>query len=421
MGIYRLSNRVVRVFGVRGHVRALKSGDPAVAGLQSKYIVLGTRNSVASAVPGAKRSPDKNPLRTADATTAVYTNFRLRPRTRSRPRVELFSIRSSTTRRRTIRNRSAAIALLLIAIAPLSIFGAAKNRSVMQLPGYRTVRVHYGPMNKMIMSVRINGHPANLLVDTGASQIILDNDVAELAGVRPFQRAMNQVRFSVPTQIFKMGSEINGQTLPVGLAQNITAGSMNFGSHPVALRESTHSRNDTVNIDGVLGLDILLRHKALINCRTKLVFFKVDQAQRISLGPVAASEKFTRVPIQREETGALTVPCAIGGQPARLLIDTGAFVTMLHEAFVRSLGLTVEPTGISAQFGRGASKRIHAAKINDLSIGGFRMSPQKLGVAPLPRFALQQGDTRIAGILGMDTLYIRHAIIDLDGMNLFLK
>ena len=105
----------------------------------------------------------------------------------------------------------------------------------------------------------------------------------------------------------------------------------------------------------------------------------------------------------------------------RLLIDTGAFVSILHESFVKSLGLAVEPTRISAQFGREASKRINAAKINDLSIGMFKMSPEKLGVAPLPRFALQQGDTRIAGILGMDTLYICHAIIDLDGMNLFLK
>jgi hypothetical protein len=43
------------------------------------------------------------------------------------------------------------------------------------------------------------------------------------------------------------------------------------------------------------------------------------------------------------------------------------------------------------------------------------------GVAPLPQFALQQGDTKIAGILGMDTLYICHTIIDLDGMGLFLK
>jgi len=232
---------------------------------------------------------------------------------------------------------------------------------------------------------------------------------------------MNQVRFSVPTQVFRMGSEINGQLLPVGVAQNIAAGSMNFGSNPVALRDSSHSGTGGGDADGVLGLDILFRHKALINCRTKLVFFKVDQAQRISLGSVAASEKFTRVPIRREETGALTVPCSMRGQSMRLLIDTGAFVTILHEAFVKSVGLAVEPTRISAQFGPGTSKRINAAKINDLSIGTFRISPEKFGVAPLPRFALQQGDTRIAGILGMDTLYMCHAIVDLDGMNLFLK
>ena len=30
-------------------------------------------------------------------------------------------------------------------------------------------------------------------------------------------------------------------------------------------------------------------------------------------------------------------------------------------------------------------------------------------------------DTKIAGIIGMDMLYICHTIIDLDSMNLFLK
>src|ERR1044071_362941 len=173
---------------------------------------------------------------------------------------------------------------------------------------------------------------------------------------------------------------------------------MNFGSHPVALRESTHSRNDTVNIDGVLGLDILLRHKALINCRTKLIFFKLDQARCINLGSVAASEKFTRVPIQREETGALTVPCSIRGQPTRLLVDTGAFITILHQGFVRSLGLAPEPTRISAQFAGGGFKKISAAKVDALQIGSFKVPREKFGVAPLPQFALQQGGSKIAGI-----------------------
>ena len=302
-------------------------------------------------------------------------------------------------------------ALILFAVVPLSISAAPKNRSSMQVPGYRAVRVHYGPMNKMIMSVRINGHPTNLLVDTGSNQLILDAEAAELCGVTPSPRGLLYIR----------STKIQGQSLPVGFVQNISAGSMSFGSTLVALRRSSHADAANAAFDGVLGLDILFRHKALINCRTKLVFFKVDQARRINLGSVAASEKFTRVPIQREETGALTVLCSIRGQPARLLVDTGAFVTILHENFVKSLGLAAEPTRISAQFGPGASKRINAARLDDFNIGAFKVPPEKFGVAPLPQFALQQGSSKIAGILGIDTLYTCHAIIDLDGMSLFLK
>ena len=314
-------------------------------------------------------------------------------------------------------------ALLLACMAPLSISGSGKNGSATQLPGYKAVSVRYGPMNKMIMSVRVNGQPANLLVDTGASRVILDKEAAESVGVRPFQRALYQVRFAVPSQVFTMGNEINGQLLPAGLAQSFSAGSMNFGTTQIAVRNSKHSGSGTGSgrVDGVLGLDILLRHKALINCRTKLVFFKVDPARRMNLDSVAASEKFTRVPIQREDTGALTVPCSIRGQSVRVLVDTGAFVTMLHESFATSLGVAAEPTRISAQFARGASKRISAAKMDDFYIGAFKVPLEKFGVATLPRFALQQGDTKIAGILGMDTLYICRAIIDLDGMGLFLK
>src|SRR4029434_8854127 len=223
----------------------------------------------------------------------------------------------------------------------------------------KAVPVHYGPMNKMIMSVRINGQPANMLVDTGSDQLILDTEAAESFGVRPSQRGLRYIRFT----------KLQGESLPVGFVQNISAGSMRFGSSLVTLRRSSHVDAAHAAFDGVLGLDILFRHKALINCRTKLVFFKVAQAQRINLGSVAVSEKFTRVPIHREETGALTVPCSIRGQPTRLLVDTGAFVTILHEGFVRSIGLLAEPTRISAQFGRGVSKRVSAAKMNDLNIG----------------------------------------------------
>jgi hypothetical protein len=56
-----------------------------------------------------------------------------------------------------------------------------------------------------------------------------------------------------------------------------------------------------------------------------------------------------------------------------------------------------------------------------LEIGRFKVSAKKFGVAALPYFVLWQGDTKISGILGLDTLYNNQAIIDLDGMNLLLR
>ena len=312
----------------------------------------------------------------------------------------------------------AGVLFSFVAIVPISIFGAARNVQPVRLSGYKAVRVHYGPLNKMIMSVNINGQPANLLVDTGADQMILDAGAAESLGVRPSERGLRYIRFT----------QINGQLLPVGFAQSVTAGSMNFGSSPVALRNSStggrfsnrpEARN--VGIDGVLGLDILVRHKAVINCRTKFVFFKVDPSRQMHLASVALSEKFTKVAMRREENGALTVLCSIHGQPARLLVDTGAFITTFNEAFVNSLGIALQPTRASARFTSGVARKISAGQVDDLRIGDFKVPPAKFAVAALPNFALQQGNTRISAILGMDLLFSCHGIIDFDSMNLFLK
>ena len=302
--------------------------------------------------------------------------------------------------------------VLLIMLAPVSNFGAAKNSSFSpQLAGYKAARVHYGPLNKMIMSVRINGYPANLLVDTGSNEIILDADAAATFGVGPPPRAWRYIGLT----------EINGQMLPVAFMQSLTTGSMSFGSNPVVLRDSSRSGAGKAQVDGVLGLEILLRHRAVINCRTRLVFFKVDQSRHVNLSTVASSEKFIKIPLRREASGALTVPCSIHGQSGRLVVDTGAFVTTFPDTFFKWLGISSKPTRVSAHFPTGTTRQVSAAQINDLKIGDFKVPPSKFGVAALPRYALRQGGTRISGILGMDTLYIRHAIIDLDGMNLFLK
>ena len=303
------------------------------------------------------------------------------------------------------------IGLALLVIIPSSTFGSIKEDRSPQLGGYKVVRVHYSPLNKMIMPVQINGQPANLLVDTGASYMMLDVGDAASFGIKPSQRGLRYIRFS----------EINGQELPLGFAQNLTAGSMSFGSILVTLHNSGYSGTGGGHVSGLLGLDILGRYKTVINCRTKLVFLKVDQTRQIHLSSVASAEKFARIPLRREDNGALTVACSLRGQSVRLLVDTGAFITTFDEAFLKPLGIPLEATRVSAQFARGATRKVSAGKINDLKIGDFKVRPAKFGATALGNFALPKGDKRINGVLGIDTLYAYHAIIDLDGMNLFLK
>src|SRR5438876_12403276 len=111
------------------------------------------------------------------------------------------------------------IVCALLAMTPATVSRAAKQAQPTQLPGYKAVPVHYGPLNKMIVSVSINGHPANLLVDTGANQIILNADAATSFDVRPSQHGLRYVRFT----------QINGQLFLGRFVSSVTDGSMHCG------------------------------------------------------------------------------------------------------------------------------------------------------------------------------------------------
>jgi predicted aspartyl protease len=310
-------------------------------------------------------------------------------------------------------------AVAVLVALPFTAIAATKQAQTTSLPGYRAVRVHYTSLNQMIMPARINGHPATLIVDTGGRQTILDSNSATSFQVSPSHPGYGYrgLRYTGFTQI-------GGQMYPVSFVQSFAVGDVNLGSTLVALRDSssrhTWSTGD-VHIDGVLGRDILSRQKAIINCGTRLIFFKVDSSPQLQLARFAETQKFTRVPLRQEENGALTVSCSINGRPSRLVVDTGGGITTLDESVIKSLGIALEPTVAKARFTTGVLRRISLAQIDNLSIGDFKVRPTKLGATALPHFAIQQGNTRIDGILGLELLVIHHAIIDFDSVSLFLK
>ncbi len=109
------------------------------------------------------------------------------------------------------------------------------------------------------------------------------------------------------------------------------------------------------------------------------------------------------------------------GQPGRLVVDTGAFLTTFNEPALKLRGIALQPTRETARFTNGVARQMTIGQINNFTIGDFKVPPSKFSAAVLPGFALEQGNTRIDGILGMDLLFNSHSIIDFDSMSLFLK
>jgi hypothetical protein len=76
---------------------------------------------------------------------------------------------------------------------------------------------------------------------------------------------------------------------------------------------------------------------------------------------------------------------------------------------------------MSGSFTDGVSRQVGIGQVNNLMIGNYHVPPQKLAAAALPDFAVEHGQGRVAGILGMELLDFSRGIIDFDSMSLFLK
>jgi hypothetical protein len=76
---------------------------------------------------------------------------------------------------------------------------------------------------------------------------------------------------------------------------------------------------------------------------------------------------------------------------------------------------------MNGSFADGISRQVAIGKVGNLKIGDYQVPPQNLAASMLPDFALDQGQAKIAGILGMELLAVSHGIIDFESMSLFVK
>ena len=317
---------------------------------------------------------------------------------------------------------------LALAFSLASSRAAPAPSEAATIPGYERVDLIRGSQNHLLLAATINAQPASLLLDTGVDVNLLEAARAGKFGLQPLGQF----------------ARVAGQSFPLAQTNALRAGAANLGSASFALYRASDIGGPIPGAlsgsraDGIIGLDFLRRKHAIINCRTRHLFFNTDPSRRLDPGNIIRAG-FVRVPIEADRRGYLTVPCTIRGRPGRLLLDTGAFLTGVDDDAAKSLALDVAPSRLTARGLDGKVQPVELAQINDLKIGGVAIEPQKFVVldvfgrkralrsftginhreyyAPLH---IAPGDT-VFGLLGNELLDQRRAIIDLGSMSVFLK
>src|SRR5437762_4146622 len=218
------------------------------------------------------------------------------------------------------------------------VFGAtlsANEERRSKLPQFEALPLIRSRQNHLLIRAYINGKPAWLGVDSGApvSAIAIHRrDYFQVTGI-----SSNP---DLPSHV-----EINGAFNKVGIVRKIRLGGIELADEPVVLvdldgpakshRKRRHLREmEEQEIDGILGADILFPTKAVLDCRRRLLYLNGDPDSGDPI-PGVNYRGFQSVPIQVSDGYNLYVAGAINDRPARLMVDTGSFATLLHRSFVR--------------------------------------------------------------------------------------
>lgn len=276
-----------------------------------------------------------------------------------------------------------------------------------------------GDQNHLFVPVSINLQKQSWwLVDTGAPISTITEAAARRASLqRP------GITAKIPSSV-----KVEGREREVVIAQKIVSEGFDFGEEPMAvlrLDALEHERMRRVSQPfgngGILGLPLLKKYGAVINCRTKQIFLSRNG------GPLplhrSAYERmgFTYVPIKITSENHVEALGTIGTGEYSFLIDTGASDTLV-------LASIREKERIPFYNERTTLVGVHnfnnpivtSGLLRNFRLGNHDLSNSFVGFADL-NLSQSEFTRPLGGIIGAEILWDHHAIIDLGNRALYLK
>lgn len=280
---------------------------------------------------------------------------------------------------------------------------------------YEALPLTRSSQNHLLVHAEINGKPALLGVDTGAPVSAIALNRRAYFGLKPITG-----KSEIPARL-----SINGAFNSVAIARNLRLGALNLVDEPMVLVDLGGLRRSTKRdeIDGILGADILFPTKAMLDCQRQILILKINPSVP-GIVPGFEFDGFRRVPMHVSDGFNLYVEGSVNGQKAKLMVDTGAFATLLHSQFVRRMQIPMRDTPFSSSGVNLKQRGVRMATISRFSVGSMNMERKDVGVMNLEGLihgGLLDASPPVVGLLGSELLRRYHGIIDFGTKSLYLK
>ena len=259
-----------------------------------------------------------------------------------------------------------------------------------------------------------NKKTATLLVDTGASGVVLRKSLADRAGLK---------------QVYDIAAHGYGDekaaTGYLGWAEDVKIGPLEFQNVPVTALDSRFAEET----DGLIGLDVFDSFLVTLDIKaSELTLAPLPAPPADLIDPDGVSDRYIApamkdyYPIQHMGAHIL-VPTSIDGQPTGLFsLDTGAFDTQVDPAFVAREKLTAAPDLVV----RGMSGRVNnvfTASNVRIQFGRFAQDNFRLIAISMDKVS-ERETIGLAGILGFPllsnfrlTIDYRDGLVNFDYLN----
>jgi len=284
--------------------------------------------------------------------------------------------------------------LCIVAAALLPTLSSAAEKSVGRAPGaLKTFLERQGfggsPLqrrfgNHLFVTTIMNGRRTALMIDSGCPQTLIDRASARRIGLGVQE-----------TKGYLVGIAGNAERSGVSKVARLAMGNCTFANVPVEVADENQINFIArPHLDGLFGAHEMAKFGMIVDCaRQKLAEF---------LG----ARGFSRIPMRFNPEHHLEIDAAINGHPVRLIVDTGSGTTLVSATIAAASGTSLSPQLSFRGEGIG--------HIQQLALGNLIVNNAEVGVANVAKFVG-------AGLLGEEYLSWNFAVVDVGGMNLYLR